>query len=292
MKYCSKCGELISDDAQKFCFKCGMALSDAANDEKNEEKKAKPEKQKKFRVSRIVSAIISVVIVSVMGQYSEDFTNYFRSLRDNHELNGYIEEMESYSPGICSENEYISEHFGLKFTADENWLMLSEEEIKQETEIFYKMKESLASTWTKLMEERNVKEELQEKFVNAIYSKEEMGAYYVDENDNVMGEVVLGAIYAFQDEDVTDFAKGIVEAMKISMMNEGTEYTPKDMDIEEKIIANEKHTVMKMNTPIGGVSYNFILRAKNGMICMMICYTLEGYEDVVMNSLLERFSAI
>ncbi len=239
-------------------------------------------KPQKGKVTTIIITVAIIAVASIVGKFAGSFiANIFKSNDINAEIEEYIEKMEDYTPGSFTDKEYTSEHFGLKFKANNEWIMFTKDELEP---LSKQIKESSISSGVKSLKEESVDQDLIDKWSDALYAETEMGASYID-NNMVAGQVFVQVFGAYGIEELDE--DKYIEELKTQLSTQVS-----DISIGEKTIAGKTYKSLKAKQTASGITavIQMFVRIEDGMFCMIVCDALEGYENEVTNSFLAQMS--
>jgi len=284
-KYCEKCGAVLQENTM-FCGNCGATVnSNSFNEDINVINSTTSNNKTKSKTGKVIGSIVSILIIllaSSIGKFAgrymiEDFSTD-KHIRD---IDAYIESMEDYVPGYYDENHFVSEHFGLEFVVNDQWIMYSEEELEPLSE---NVRQSAISSGVASMKTEDVSQELIDKWISAVYAETEMGACYVVD-DTIMGEVTIGVFSAYGADEATE--DEFVEGMKTQLSSMASNVSSGD-----EIIAGKSYKKLQASVVVDDMdmSNSIFVRIKDGMICMITCKALEGYEDAMLDSFLAQIN--
>lgn len=278
MKICKGCeNELL--DGVTVCPFCGRKVEDDMGTHSVEAQQT--ERKSKGKVKGVLVTIAVLVIARLVGGFFGEFTA--KNMMDNNlekDVKKFEERIEEYVPGYCDGNEYVSEKFGFRFTIDENWVPYSEEDLKTSSK---NVKASATASALESLKKDGVPQELRDTYEEAIYAATEMGALYV-EDDMYVGEMTVGVLsmYGAEEISVDEYANGIKAGLSANAQ------------MSDAFIAGSAYKVLNAKiTDVNGVdtTVKMYIKIEDGMICMIVCRVMEGYEEKVFEAFENGISA-
>lgn len=282
-RYCEKCGSSLEENTC-FCSHCGNKIvNDSFNENLNQSVDYggyPPAKRGNKKVWGTIGSVALIVVCSFLGKFlGTEMTEDMSTNKQMANIDSFVESMQEYTPGFVEGEEFYSSHFNLKFIADENWILYTDEELKPFTE---NIRESTVRTGLASLDEQGVSQELKDKWEDAVYVETEMGACFVDE-DLVVGEITFAVMSAYGADDATteDFHNETIKQFSA---------IADDVVSGHEMLAGENYSTISAKVVIEGMNMTnkIYIRVEDGMLCMITCKALDGYETDMMESFLSN----
>lgn len=238
--------------------------------------------KKKKGILAIAGTVLVASIFGMIGEkIGEKTVETVMESSAEKEIQEYIDHMESYVPGEQTDSYYQSEFWGLRFDANDSWVMYTEDELEASTA---NVRDSAVSSGMASVEGEDVSQDLIDKMFDSMYAQTEMGTLYVEDGYYV-GECAINVmgIYGLEDASEDELFEGIIQGLITQ---------DPDMETGEYEIAGENYKMAKVQFSADGmdlVNYVF-LRVKDGMMCSINCKYVAGY-DYVLDEFVGQMSA-
>ena len=247
-----------------------------------EEPKYKDSKGRKFGKS-VISILTTVIIVLVGEVAGKQIGRGCAPKKEDAyiaEIEAFIRETEKYKPGVCTDKEYKSEHFGMVFSADKEWEMLPAEDLKSYSE---QIKQSGISSAMAALKGKNVSQSLKNKLKESFYIENEMGAEYISDNE-VVGEVAIAAMRVYGIDESTE--KDLIKSLESELSQMGK------VSRGSRTLNGKKYKTVMLDTTVEGLDIYLeqLLRLEDGVLCMINCRAIKGFEDEMMKSFEEHLT--
>ena len=254
----------------------------------SEEGKGSQKNSKVRSFGKTVISLLTTVLVVFGGRVvgrsvGNGCVSSIREGKDIADIEKFIAETENYKPGVCTDEKYVSEHFGIVFSADEDWKMLSESERNAYNA---NVRQSSISSVMESLKGKKISQSLKDKLEEAIYSETEMGAAYMVDGE-AAGQVMITVFRAYGADEST--AEDMMESLESELSQMGK------VSRRTRTLAGEKYEAIEVDVVIGEgliASSETLLRLEDGMYCMINCSTAKGMEDELMKSFEEHISAL
>lgn len=297
--WCRNCGQELAEGSC-FCIACGAEQSFGQEPEKNETytntqehekivnsnqsipttKQEQPKGKKKFGFFAIIGITIVGSIFGYIGKMAgRAVVGAVEEQGIEQEIEDFVDFVETYEGGTCTDSRYESEFWGLRFDANDSWMMCTDEERAILSE---QIRSSGTAAMEKTAENMDVSEELIDKMKDAFYAETEMAAGYVDYG-YLIGEVTMNVMCVYE---VTDSNE---ELLLMEMTTDYIGSQVSDVEYGEQMIGGEKYASVSMTYPVDGgnlVSHVF-MRIKDSMVCTITCKYYEGNEQVLESFLVQ-----
>ena len=280
---CPGCGAQL-EDGETLCKYCGEkvsfqnenieTVSDATDTETVSNKPTN--KGRSFLATLLVifvSAFVRVGVRTGLENRSER--------KDMREMNAYIEQTQKYSPGYIKDNKYVSSHLGFEFAATDPWTMFEADEIKSTSDtVRTSVKSALIEFQQTEMTDFSL--EIRNKFVDTFFANLEMGASY-SADDGIVGVVQVFTMGYYGIDSTSP--KDLLESFGTSLSFDKQ---------EKKTIAGNEYLTSSGVLETEGIKLNneAMLLIKDGVASIILLQTVEGYEDFVTDSFLNRITPL
>lgn len=300
--WCKNCGKEL-EDGSRFCIACGTEQSQAyepqrTSDYSNMQEKEKtidnPQQippvnqqqsnsKKKLGIAGIIAVFIVASIFSAIGKKAgKAVVGAVEEKSAEQEIEEFVEFVSKYEAGTCTETNYKSDFWGLRFDTNDSWIMCTDDERATLTE---QLRASSEDGMRTTAENMGVSENLVNKMIDAFYAETEMAAGY-SEYGYLVGEATMNIMCLYE---VTDMSE---EELLLEMTTQHIGSQVSDVEYGEQVIAGEKYASIKMVIPTesGNIIANVFMRIKDSMVCTINCKYYEGFE-YVLDSFLEQCSS-
>lgn len=168
---------------------------------------------------------------------------------------------DAYTPGVNTEDGYVSDYIGLEFVPTENMVMASADELEEMMSLTDEEKENL--DWSQVVE-----------------------AYEMMATDEVSGDVVIVMAEKLPDKSMT--VEQFVENLKGEISGAGSEdsFEVNFSEYSEVNIAGKKYMRFEYEIPMYWITFrqvNFIRKLGDRMVVIMIASSNEGAEEMFLS---------
>ena len=188
------------------------------------------------------------------------------------EISDYEMIVDHYPPGEYVNNAYISEFFGIRFPADDNWEFVSDEWLQKYSK---QAQDKQTDLLLGSLEDIGGNPEAMRDWVYTLYLEVEMLACY-NENQKTLGDVKFTMRDIWLDEDMTpaEFAAETAATL---------------LSTAENVVCGQIHLCGKEYATVMGflrgknisMTLKFYYYKKGSMLCEILCRALPGREYVL-----------
>lgn len=226
----------------------------------------------------VITTIIVVVLCSLIGRFAghlvgKSMGENMSKSRQMREIDKFMENTAEYESGKCTDKAYTSDFWGMKFEANNNWVMYDQEALDAASQ---QTKDATISGGMSGIEGEELDEEVVEKWKSSVYAAVEMGASYQQEGV-ILGECSLSvmSVYGIQETSFEEYCDNIKKGLQSQTTSTIKQDTQK--------MAGRKFTSMQTTINIDGVDLvtTLFIAEKDDMVCMINCKYVDGYEYVL-----------
>lgn len=264
--FCQGCGSEVPVDSD-ICPNCGNSMKTVLESYEHHDVPAEAliEKDKKKKRIQIIISVVAVVVT--LASLAIKIFIVDKETPEEKAVNDFIGCVDSYKTGVCKDNSYSSEFFGIRINFDNNWEVSAKNLDTLNAEIL----KSLKITQAEEMRIEGYEEKLIKKVVDNSYAKVELQATTLNYGG---AEIRVCSNFGISSRNMHE----VVAKTKKSLTRKGIETT-----LSTTTICGEKYYVLKCTIQSDKVSSTInelYMRAEGDMLITMSCYYQQGYEEI------------